>query len=70
MGSKRISISEEAYRRLLAHRREDESLSDVLLRLTDDERDVMSGFGAMRDVDGFRDAVETGHEDFDGERYR
>lgn len=51
MGSKNISITEEAYNRLKAHKRDDESFTDVIVRLTDDERDVMSGFGAWSDTD-------------------
>jgi len=46
MGSKNISITEEAYNRLKAHKREGESFTDVIVRLTEDERDIMSGFGA------------------------
>jgi predicted CopG family antitoxin len=51
MGSKNISITEEAYDRLQAHKRDDESFTDVILRLTDDERDIMSGFGAWKGTD-------------------
>lgn len=58
MSSKNITLTEEAYERLHAHKREDESFTDVVLRLTGAEIDPMEGFGAMEDVDGFREAVE------------
>ena len=65
MASKNITITDEAYERLAEHKRADESFTDVVLRLTAGERDVMAGFGAMRDVDGFREAVEGAREDLD-----
>lgn len=58
MGTKSLTITEEAYERLKAHKREGESFTETVLRLTGSERDPMKGFGAMRDVDGFREAVE------------
>lgn len=58
MGTKSLTITEEAYERLKSHKREDESFTDTILRLTGEDRDVMAGFGAMADVDGFREAVE------------
>jgi predicted CopG family antitoxin len=45
MSSKNISLRDEAYRRLEALKREGESFSDVVLRLT--EEDKWSGFGAL-----------------------
>lgn len=58
MATKSLTITEEAYERLKARKRKGESFTDAILRLTDADRDVMDGFGAMRDVDGFREAVE------------
>lgn len=65
MSSKNITITEEAYERLAEYKREGESFTDVVLRLTGDEREVTAGFGAMADVDGFRDAVEGTRADLD-----
>lgn len=58
MATKSLTITEEAYERLREYKREDESFTDAILRLTGGERDVMSGFGAMADVERFREAVE------------
>jgi predicted CopG family antitoxin len=65
MGSKTISLTEEAYERLREHKQEDESFTDVVLRLTDRGEDPLSGFGAMNDVDGFREAVAQTRDDLD-----
>jgi predicted CopG family antitoxin len=65
MGTKTLTITEEAYDRLKAHKRSDESFTDTILRLADSDRDRMRGFGAMRDVDGFRDAVAGARGDVD-----
>ena len=68
METKTITVSEEADDRLRARRREGESFSDAIIRLTGGERDVMRGFGAMSDAEGLREAVESAREDFDGRR--
>lgn len=65
MGTKSLTITEEAYERLKEHKQDDESFTDTILRLTGDDRDLMAGFGAMKDVDGFREAVESTREDLD-----
>lgn len=65
MGAKNITVTEEAYERLKAYKRDGESFTDVVLRLTGEDRDVWAGYGAMRDVEGFREAVEGGREEFD-----
>lgn len=57
MGTKTITVTEEAYERLKAQKRDGESFTDTLLRLTQ-ATDPMSGFGAMADIDGFREAAE------------
>lgn len=46
-----ISLTEEAYNNLKALKREGESFSDVVLRLTGAERDKMKGFGAWADTE-------------------
>lgn len=65
MGTKSLTITEEAYERLKEHKREGESFTETILRLTGSERDLMKGFGAMRDVDGFREAVEETRDELD-----
>ncbi len=63
MGTKSLTITDEAYDRLKAHKREDESFTDTILRLTESDRDILKGFGEMSDVDGFRDAVESSRQE-------
>ena len=69
MATKTITVTEEAYERLREMKREDESFTDVLLRMTGGDEDVMKGFGAWKDT-GLRDEVETAreelNEDFEG----
>jgi len=67
MGTKSLTVTEEAYDRLKEHKREGESFTDTILRLTGDDRDVMKGFGMMSDVEGFREAVEETREDLDAD---
>jgi len=59
MGTKSLTVTEEAYEQLRAHKRPGESFTETILRLTGANRDVMRGFGAMAGVDGFRDGVES-----------
>jgi predicted CopG family antitoxin len=68
MGTKTIRVSEEIYERLEARKREDESFTDLLERLTDEERDIYAGFGAWADSDAtekMREAHERLNEDVD-----
>lgn len=67
MASKTISLTEEAYERLRECKREGESFTDVVLRLTGRGEDPMSGFGTMSDVDGFREAVARTRDDLDAD---
>lgn len=67
MGTTSLTITDDAYERLKAHKRDDESFTDTILRLTGSEDDVMAGFGAMADVDGFRAAVEASRDDLDAD---
>ena len=57
--SKSIRLSEDAYERLAAHKREDETFSDVVLRLAG-ERSLMEIAGILTDeeADAMRAAVE------------
>lgn len=51
MGSKTIMVTEEAYNRLKAAKREDESFSEVLKRLLSERKPKLSDFaGAWKDV--------------------
>jgi len=65
MGTKSLTITDEAYDRLKEHKRKGESFTETILRLTGSERDLMKGFGTMQDVDGFREAVEETRDDLD-----
>jgi len=67
MGTKSLTITEEAYERLKEHKRTDESFTDTILRLAGGDRDLMAGFGAMQDVDGFREAVEDTRSELDAD---
>jgi predicted CopG family antitoxin len=57
--SKSIRLSEDAYERLAAHKREGETFSDVVLRLAG-ERSLMEIAGILTDdeADAMRAAVE------------
>ncbi len=64
MATKSITITEDAYERLKAHKRDDESFSDVVTRLTRGDRNVTKGLGAWTGT-GLADAVEGTREQFD-----
>ncbi|MFB6150453.1 MAG: antitoxin VapB family protein [Haloarculaceae archaeon] len=61
--SKSIRLSEEAYERLAAHKREDETFSEVVLRLAG-ERSLLELAGILSDdeADALRDAVSERRE--------
>jgi predicted CopG family antitoxin len=61
--SKSVRLSEEAYERLAAHKREDETFSDVVLRLAG-ERSLLDLAGVLSDeeADALRDAVAERRE--------
>jgi len=61
--SKSVRLTEEAYERLAAHKREDETFSDVVLRLAG-ERSLLELAGILSDeeADALRDAVEERRE--------
>ena len=59
MGSKTISLNDEAYDRLRSAKGDDESFSDVVLRLTNADTDVLSGFGAWQGTDAADRAREA-----------
>ncbi|PSP55667.1 hypothetical protein BRC82_03520 [Halobacteriales archaeon QS_1_67_19] len=65
MGTTSLTITDEAYERLKAYKTKEESFTDAILRLTGSDRDVMKGFGAMADVEGFREAVEETRDELD-----
>jgi len=64
VATKTITLTEEAYQRLQALKRDDESFTDVVLRITDSEQDVMKGFGSWADTE-LREAVEAARDEFD-----
>ncbi|GAB3410996.1 hypothetical protein GCM10027435_02130 [Haloparvum alkalitolerans] len=61
--SKSIRLSEEAYDRLAAHKRDDETFSEVVLRLAG-ERSLSELAGVLSDeeADALRDAVDERRE--------
>ena len=61
--SKSIRLSEEAYERLAAHKREEETFSEVVLRLAG-ERSLLELAGVLSDeeADALRDAVDERRE--------
>ena len=61
--SKSIRLSEEAYERLAAHKRDDETFSEVVLRLAG-ERSLLEIAGILDDEEAaeVRDAVEKRRE--------
>lgn len=69
MVTKTISLKEEAYKRLKAHKREDESFSDVVNRLTGGDRDVWKGYGMYQGETGeqLRETVTEVREEMDHE---
>lgn len=67
MATKTLTIREEVYDRLKSMKRDDESFSDLLERLSGSDKDVMSGFGVLADEGGeeFAAGVEEARERMD-----
>lgn len=65
MGTKSLSIKNEAYRRLKSFKNEGESFSDVIMKVTEDEKDFSKGFGYWGDKDNVKDIIEEGREKLD-----
>lgn len=61
MGTKTIRVDEEVYRRLERQKRDDESFSDVIDRLTDRDAEFEAGFGVFEDVE-FQGHIEEMNE--------
>ncbi|MDZ7687896.1 MAG: antitoxin VapB family protein [Halobacteriales archaeon] len=71
MGTKTVSLADDAYERLKAHKREGESFSDVVRRLTDTV-DLEEYYGVLSDesAEELEEAVRERRERFDEERAR
>lgn len=71
MATKTIRVREDVYERLKARKRDDESFSDLLDRLTDRKGAFEAGFGSLKDVDferAIRDLEGRFEDEFRGER--
>jgi predicted CopG family antitoxin len=69
MASKTISLREDAYERLAAQKREGESFTEVVLRMTaEDPRDFSNLVGA--DVDVSWDTIESARERSEADEHR
>lgn len=66
MPMKTIRITEAVYDRLIARKREDESISELLDRLTGRDDQFERGFGAYPDID-FERHVDSLNHRLDGE---
>jgi len=64
MASKNITITEETYEKLRAHKRADESFSDVIERLTTARTRPIDSAGAYP---GLGAAVEAAREEFEAD---
>lgn len=62
MATTTISLTEEAYENLKALKRDDESFSDVVQRLTGAEKDKMKGFGSWEET-GLREEITEYREE-------
>ncbi|QWC19098.1 antitoxin VapB family protein [Halorubrum sp. 2020YC2] len=68
MPTKTIGVREEAYERLRARKRDDESFSDLIDRPIDEsEGDWREGFGSLsaEEADSLREAVAASCDRFD-----
>ena len=64
MGTKTITITEDAYKRLKVEKMEGESFSELITRLTDKSRkDLMEFAGAWKDFD-VEEIIKEGREKF------
>lgn len=66
MGTKTIRVRDDVYEKLEARKREGESFSDLLERLTDRGARFEDGFGALSGVD-FEGALDELDARLDGE---
>jgi predicted CopG family antitoxin len=61
--SKSVRLSEDAYERLAAHKHEDETFSDVVLRLAGERSLVdLAGILSDKETDALREAVDERRE--------
>ena len=65
MVSKSLSVREEAYRRLKSFKGDEESFSDVIMKVTEGEKDFRKGFGSWEDKEDVENIVEEGRERLD-----
>ena len=65
MASKSLSVREEAYRRLKSFKGDGESFSDVIMKVTDSEKDFRKGFGSWGVKEDVEKVIEEGRERLD-----
>ncbi len=66
MPTKTITITLEAYERLKKEKREGESFSDVIIRLTEKKRDLLEFAGRWKDSgDEIEKVILEGRKEFD-----
>jgi predicted CopG family antitoxin len=66
VATKNITIKESSYERLKASKRADESFSDVIDRLTNENADILDGFGIFEPEGGqpeYADLVAETHKE-------
>lgn len=61
MPSKDLTITQEAYEKLLAHKRDDETISQVVERLIEADRSPMDSAGAFP---GLGEAFESARDEY------
>lgn len=62
MATKSLSIRKEAYNRLKGFKEKNESFSDVIMKVTEDEKDFKKGFGKWKEKEDVEDIIEEGRE--------
>ncbi len=65
MATKSLSIREEAYRRLKSFKEENESFSEVIMKVTENKKNFRKGFGSWEDKENIDEVIKEGREKLD-----